>query len=295
MDQDNIRIARKVNVAFCSIAIVCNVLAMVAMRLGVKELRAKHRFVTSLNMADVLVALISLIQELIELNEITWCDLGDAMFGLLFTGYLVMGSSLVCIALDLYIALCHPLRYDVIMTSKMVSILLVASWACSVLCGLSYLVCRAQVMVLRGQDFCKIQRIGMCNLYLGIFGTYGSLCAASLTVFYLRVQWTVWRMSRSVQPLSTTEYSGQRSANTESTMKAFLTIWMVAFTMVIFLLPGYVVVFFTTSDFADLALVLRIASDWATLNCIADPLIYSFRMTELRNGFKKMFTFMKRA
>ena len=76
-------------------------------------------------------------------------------------------------------------------------------------------------MLLRGQDICEIQINGMCNLYVGIFGTYGAMCTTSLVVFYLRVQWTVWGMSRSVRPSATTEYSGQQSTNAESTMKAF--------------------------------------------------------------------------
>ena len=50
----------------------------------------------------------------------------------------------MCIALDLYIALCHPLRYDVIVTSRRANILLVVAWTCSGLCGMSisYVECK---------------------------------------------------------------------------------------------------------------------------------------------------------
>ena len=292
-----IMITLKVEMVFCIIAVLCNVLAITAMRIGVKELRAKHRFVISLNIAEMLIALTKLIMGLIQLYKTRLCGVGDSLTGLLYVGISAMGSSLVCVGFDLYVALCYSLRYGELISPKRVNILLFIAWLSSVLCGVSYFLCPLQRMVVLETDFCTATS-GMCRLYVGIFGTYMTLCLASLVFFHLKVMWAIRRMSKLIQPFSTVpalDRSGEQSANSKSTKRAILTIWMVTFTMFIFLMPGYVISLTTLERTRYDNLKIYIATVWSTLNCVSDPLIYSFRMSELRIGYKKMLAFMRRA
>ena len=291
-----IMISLKVEIVSCIIAVLFNVLALIAMRIGVKELRAKHRFVISLNVAEMLVALTMLIMGLIELYKARLYGVDDIVTGLMYVGISAMGGSIVCAGFDLYIALCYSLRYGELMTPKRVNILLFIAWLSSVLCGMSYFLCPLQRIVKLDTDFCNTKS-GKCLLFVGIFGTYNTVCFAFLFFFHLKVTWSIRRMSKLIQPLNTVAgsgRSGEQSANSESTKRAILTIWMVTLTMLLFLIPGYVVSLTTMGSSRYDNLKLYIATIWATFNCIADPIIYSCRMSELRSGYKKMFAFMKR-
>ena len=286
----HVRALRIVDIGLCAVALICNPLALVALRLGVKELQPKHRFLMNLHLSDMIIASTTILIELLAIYGIQWCNIYDMMFGVLCMGYSGMASTLACLGFDLYIAICHALRYDSIMTYKRVNITLVLSWTWSAIIGMSFILCRFQNMPVSGKTFCE--ESGMCVVFLVMFGSHCCLSSFLLLGFYFKVQLTVWRMSKTVQPSHTVS---SQATSIESAKKAFLTIWLIEATMVVFLAPGFVAIFFRgKNSWPYIRLIYHICADWASLNCIADPIIHSFRMSDIRAGFKRLLALLKR-
>ena len=260
-----------------------NILALIALRLGINDLQPKHRFLITLNISDILMALSIVVIRILELGR-TYNLIGFT-YTFYFIGVASLTSSLVCIGCDLFVAICKALRYESLMTKRRITIAILVQWSWSIAIGVSYISCRVLDMANTNKGFFEADG-GMClhfsTVYLGHLG----LCALAIIIFYGRVLWEVWHMKRMVQPSQ-----GQSlQDNTKSAMKAITTILLIIGTLGIFLLPAYIVTFFGP----EFEMIKRISVNWSMLNSIADPLIYSIRMSELRAGYKKMFSLCKR-
>ena len=138
-----------------------------------------------------------------------------------------------------------------------------------------------------GKDFCGAPRT-LCTLFLGIYGGHCSICTCLILCFHLKVSYTIYRMSSTVTP----HQSAAADVSAKSTRKSLVTVFLIGFTLAIFLLPVYFALFLPQSNYYGI--LLDICFNWSMLNTIADPLIYSFRMSDIRKGYTKMCTCMNR-
>ena len=273
---------RSINLGLCVVGFLMNVLAIIAMKLAVSETRPKHRFVTFLNFSDMIIALSSAVVDVLILRDIEWCNIAGLLHIMAFIGYAALASSLLCIAFDLYIAICFALRYESIMTTKRVNIALAVLWSWSVLVGLSLVYCRLLNMTRSGKSFCNVAGF-LCNVFLALFGTHIGVCTFLIVFFNNRVRCSICHMSKGVQPIK----NSSTVSNTQSVKKALGSLTLATYTLALFMLPVYFTLLLTSHD--EYSLVIEYLLNWSMLNSIADPLIYSLRMTEIRVGYKKIF------
>ena len=282
------KVTQSVNLGLCITGAVLNIIALVAMKVAkINTKLPKYLFLISLNLSDILISVSSAVADMLILSDVHWCSITDHMTFLIFTGYAALVSSLVCLGFDLYIALCFPLRYQSIMTSRRATIAIVALWIWSAMVASCHFACQWLSMASSGKDFCNAPST-ICTLFLGIYGGYCSLCNCLVFFLHLKVLCTIRRMSSVVTPC----LSAAADANAKSTRKSLVTVFLIGITLAIFLLPLYFALLLPQSKYYGL--ILDICLNWSILNNIADPLIYSFRMSDIRKGYTKMFTCMNR-
>ena len=278
-------ITDSIDIVLGLVGVLLNILALIALRLGINDLQPKHRFLITLNISDILMALGIVIVRVLRLCSMNVCNVIELLHCLMFIGFASLTSSLVYLGCDLFVAICKALRYEAIMTKRRITIAILVLWSWSIAIGVSFLLCRVPDMAKTNKGFCKA-RGGMCLHFLAIFLGHCGLCALAIVIFYGRVLWEVWHMAKMVQPSQ-----GQSAQdNTKSAKKAITTILLIVCTLGIFLLPAYS----TTFLGPEFETIRRICVNWSMLNSIADPLIYSVRMSELRAGYKKLFSLCKR-
>ena len=194
---DQIIITRSLNIVLCLAGIVANLMALAAMKIALKNINLpKHRFLLSLNISDIMISLALLIIDIFILCDITWCNIVGLLHIIVFTGYTSLVCSLVCLAFDLYIAICFALRYNSIMTSRRVSVVLGVIWLWSIMIGMLLFVCRLVAMAKSDTDFCNAPS-EMCPIFLGIFGIHVAICVGFLVFFHNRVQVAICRMQNN--------------------------------------------------------------------------------------------------
>ena len=282
------KIARSVNLGLCIAGAVLNIIALVAIKYAQTNTKLpKHLFLISLNLSDILISVSSAVADVLILSDVHWCSIIDHMHFFTFAGYAALASSLVCLGFDLYIALCFSLRYQSIMTSRRATIAIVALWIWSAMVSTCLFACQWLSMASSGKDFCNAPPT-LCTLFLGIYGGHCFICTCLISFFHLKVLCTIRRMSSTVTPYQ----SAAADANAKSTRKSLVTVFLIGFTLAMFLLPSYVALLLPQSKYYGL--ILDICVNWSMLNNIADPLIYSFRMSDIRKGYTKMFSCMNR-
>ena len=281
-------ITRPVNLGLCIAGAVLNIIALVAIKFAQTNTKLpKHLFLISLNLSDILISVSSAVTDVIILSDVQWCRIDHQMNFFIFTGYAALVSSLVCLGFDLYIALCFPLRYQSIMTSRRATIAIVALWIWSAMVASCLFPCQWLSMASSGKDFCNAPPT-LCTLFLGIYVGHCSICACMIILLYFKVFCTICRMSSVVTPYQ----SAATDANAKSTRKSLVTVFLIGITLAIFLLPLYFALLLPQSKYYGI--IIDICLNWSMLNNIADPLIYSFRMSDIRKGYTKMFTCMNR-
>ena len=279
------RITEIIDIVLGLVGASLNLLALMALRLGINDLQPKHRFLITLSISDILMALSFVLIRLLTLGTVTVCNVTALLHCFLFIGFASLTSSLVCLGCDLFMAICKALRYEALMTKRRITIAILVMWSWSITIGVSHILCRMPDMAQRNKGFCEA-RAEMCPHFLTIFLGHCGLCAFAIVILYGRVLWEVWHMAKMVQP----SHGQSVQDNTKSAKKAITTILLIVCTLGIFLLPAY----FATFLGQEFDTIRRISVNWSMLNSIADPLIYSVRMSELRAGYRKIFSLCKR-
>ena len=258
------------------IAIILNSLAILAMRLALSELQPRHRFLICLSVSDIAVSSVMSILNTLTMFSVKNCYALIMISCFLFIASACLISSLMLLAFDLFIAITNALRYESFMNKRRVNIAIALMCLWCAIVGLSFTLCPFV-----DTEFCD-KPIEMCFMSFSIFGTHCLVCGILIFIFYSRVLWEIWHMSRMVQP-------SQNSQNNRSSLKkAVFTVLLVIFTFALFMTPS----FFVSMSTKD-STILHMFTLWTMLNFIVDPIIYSMRMGEIRAGYKHMHKFIK--
>ena len=271
-----IQVFKVMEIVVAMIAIILNSLALLAMRLALSELHPRHRFLICLSVSDIAASMSMSI-----LNTFTMVDVKNCYAIVMISCFVFMASSclissLMFLAFDLFLAITNALRYESLMTKRRVNIAIALMCLWCAIVGFSLTSC-----LLIKTEFCDKPNQA-CYMFFLILCTHCFVCGILIFIFYSRVLWEIWHMSKIVQP-------SQNSQNNRSSLKkAVFTILLVIFTFVLFMMPSFFVSL-TTKDPTIQHLFLL----WAMLNFIVDPIIYSMRMGEIRVGYKQIHKFIK--
>ena len=254
-----------------------NVVALCAMRLGVKDFLPVHRLLVGLGVSDIL-ALTSAWPRLLY----TGCDcISKKMIHAweIFVRLLAY-CNLLGLALDQYIAISKPLHYGLILTKTRVYLFT------AVIYIVSYVIAHLN-MIIGLLRWLIDPAGGDCRTY--IFKATGTLMGSILlsvllmvtiiiTTFYLLVLYEIRKMSKN-----------QNNFNRNyirSCKKAIKLTSLVIGSFIVFFTP-LAVCYYVEGAFHTY--LIPAATWWSMLNSLCDPLLYSFRMKDVRNGYEKMF------
>ena len=279
-------VASSVNVLVATASIIINVVTLAASRLGIKDVKPRHKFMANLNIADILISVFSTANSIITVFSVKQCTtFADIMiFCSLHGCYLLVLGSLAILAYDMYIAVCKPLHYLSILTPRKTWILLTTLLICCIVVS-SGNIFFSRILILKSQtDYCDESIIYAMQQYIRI--TIAIFCGSSSIVMMLcygRVLYEVIKIPAAVHP-SISNNQGETAKGKGK--RAFVTILLLTGTTVVFMLPIYLQS--AIGDQQTYDLLLPIFLTWSTLNSIADPIIYSCRTSEIRSGYRKL-------
>ncbi|KAM4663624.1 olfactory receptor 6N2-like [Discoglossus pictus] len=191
-------------------------------------------------------------------------------------------------AYDRYVAICNPLQYHVIMTSKFCKILICSCWFIGFMSPLSLLILLSQLSFCGSNEIFHVFCDSSPLLNLACVDTSAShildfaiglgmiiITSAFILLIYVRIMVTILNMKLA-----------------EERKRAFST----CFSHFVIVLIFYAsVAFMYTVLHGDYTAELEqaVAINYSVLTPLFNPIIYSFRNKEIKNGLKKIFQPMK--
>uniref|UniRef100_A0A8C1IEM5 G-protein coupled receptors family 1 profile domain-containing protein n=1 Tax=Cyprinus carpio TaxID=7962 RepID=A0A8C1IEM5_CYPCA len=251
--------------------------------------------ILSLAVADMLVGLIVMPVDAIKLIETCWyfgdtfCDVFMIIMGLLLSTSI---CNLVLIAVDRYVAVCHPLLYPqkITMTKTLISICL--CWFFSSNYNIGCLVSGRYFEASQRSDACY----GKCYLVISFSGTFTDLffsflspCTLIITL-YLRIFYVA---HQQVKVLNSLMKSGkcvtEGSVRRKSESKAALTLGIIVTVYLICYIPYYILSITGTTVISSATITFLL---WTLyVNSGLNPLIYALFYRWFKISVKYILTF----
>ncbi|XP_026076423.1 trace amine-associated receptor 13c-like [Carassius auratus] len=251
--------------------------------------------ILSLAAADMLIGLIVMPVDAIKLTETCWyfgdtfCDVFMIIMGLLTSTSI---CNLVLIAVDRYVAVCHPLLYPkkITVTKTLISICL--CWLFSSNYNIGYIVSGRYFAASQRSDGCY----GKCYLVISFSGTFTDLffsfllpCTTIITL-YLRIFYVVHQQVKVINSLMKSgKCVTEGSVRRKSESKAALTLGIIVTVYLLCYIPYYIlsVTGTTVTSSATVTFLL-----WTLyVNSGLNPLIYALFYRWFKISVKHILTF----
>ena len=281
---DAVMTAGSVGLPFIAIAgILSNILAIAALKVAIKELRPVHRFLINLSITDILLC-----SSTVGITGFYIWQCNDTMyivnaiclflFSTCMTG---QAGSLLILALDHYFAIVYPLRYQCILNKKRCYSMIGILWIGVICFQIPYTVCSfskpPSTYAYDFDNYCEVEGI--------VIAAYLVICFLGMLVIYVRVLLEIQGMKST--NMSSTHRPGQSK-------KAIKTTLLLLGTYFLCIGPQWVATLAVPSDAQKLrsrtnAILLCIL----LMNCVCDPLIYSLRMRDVKQGYDKLISICK--
>ncbi|XP_067289612.1 trace amine-associated receptor 13c-like [Pseudorasbora parva] len=250
--------------------------------------------ILSLAVADMLIGLIVMPVDAIKLIETCWyfgetlCDPFMIIMGLLISTSI---CNLVLIAVDRYVAVCHPLLYPQTITTTKTVISICLSWFCSSTYNIGFSI--------NGRYFASSQRsnvcYGMCYLVISFSWTYIDLIFSFLLpctliiILYLRIFYVAHQQVKLLNSMMksgkcVTEGSGRR----QSERKAAMTLGIIVTAYLLCYIPYYILSVTGTTENSSTTLTFLI---WTLyVNSSLNPLVYALFYSWFKISVKHILT-----
>ncbi|XP_067289496.1 trace amine-associated receptor 13c-like [Pseudorasbora parva] len=234
--------------------------------------------ILSLAVADMLVGLMMPV-DAIKLIETCWyfgetlCDLFMIIMGLLISTSI---CNLVLVAVDRYVAVCHPLLYPQTITTTKTVISICLSWFCSSTYNIGYLISGRYFESSQRPDVCY----GTCYLVISFPWTYIDLFFSFLLpctliiILYVRIFYVAHQQVNLLNSLIKSgkcvmEGSGRR----KSERKAAMTLGIIVTAYLLCYIPYYILSVTGTTVISSTTMTFLI---WTLyVNSSLNPLIYA--------------------
>ncbi|XP_042621286.1 trace amine-associated receptor 13c-like [Cyprinus carpio] len=231
--------------------------------------------ILSLAVADMLIGLVMPI-EAIKLIEMCWY-FGDTFCGLysIFIAMLLSASlsNLVLIAVDRYVAVCHPLLYPqkITMTKTLISICL--SWVCSSTYSTAFVINNGYFDISRRTYLCY----GECYLMMGfawritdLFMCFIFPCILIISL-YLRIFYVVHQQVKVINTLMKGgKCINEGSVRRKSESKAALTLGIIVTVYLLCWIPYYI-----CSISAVSSITINVLTWVVYINSGLNPMVYA--------------------
>ncbi|XP_051974013.1 trace amine-associated receptor 13c-like [Xyrauchen texanus] len=245
--------------------------------------------ILSLAVADLLIGLIVMPIEAIKLIETCWyfgdtfCRLFLIILGLLLTASL---SNLVLIAVDRYVAVCHPLLYPQKITTARTLITVCLSWICS-----SFYNFAIVIIISHRTDMCY----GECIVMLSFEGRVADLFVSFLfpciliIILHLRIFYVAQRQVRVINSLMKGgKCVIEGSVRRKSEYKSALTLGIIVAIHLLCWIPYYIL---TLTDNTVIPPNTAYFLIWVLyVNSCLNPIIYALFYSWFRKSVKHILT-----
>ncbi|XP_056323344.1 trace amine-associated receptor 13c-like [Danio aesculapii] len=250
-----------------------------------------NMIILSLAVNDLLIGLIVMPVQAIKLTETCWyfgdtfCGFYLILIGLIFSASL---SNLVLIAVDRYVAVCHPLLYPqkITITNMLMSICL--SWLYYSAYNTAFVINNGSFDTSHRTDVCY----GRCSVMMSfswividLFVCFILPCVIMITL-YLRIFYVVHQQVKVINSLMkggkcVTEGSAKR----KSESKAALTLGIIVSVYLLCYIPYYICTLFVNSSTTITVLT------WAVhANSGVNPLVYALFYSSFKKTVKLILT-----
>ncbi|XP_052463192.1 trace amine-associated receptor 13c-like [Carassius gibelio] len=245
--------------------------------------------ILSLAVADMLVGLIVMPIEANRLIETCWffgdtfCRLFLTMMGLLFSASL---SNLVLVAVDRFVAVCHPLLYPQKITTTKTLIIVIICWFCSSVYNI------AIVMSLSNK---KYACYGECTIMitsdwtvLNLFLSFLIPCTIIITL-YLRIFYVAHQQVKVINSLvKSGKHVNEGSVKRKSERKAALTLGIIVTVYLVCWIPFVIL---SLTEKTGMASTTAYVLLWFLyINSGLNPLIYAFFYPWFKMSVKHILT-----
>ena len=219
-------------------------------------------------------------------------------------GMIISLLTLMGMAIDQYIGILYPFRYQSLMSKKRSYFMIILFWVISILCGFSDLftgVEKANMMrkaypnqslKIYGWNFCYVVLHETPYTEEFIVFAVAFICCTVMMFIYAKIYGEVKKQRRRIPVCQEFARNNKALITTLIILGTFLLCWlplcifelsMIAITRI---WPEYTASKSNRNYFSKINLCLL---DLMLVNTILDPLIYSLRMREVRTSFTKLF------
>ena len=205
---------------------------------------------------------------------------------------LCSSMHLVSIAVDRYIAVLHPLRYNEFMTPKVVNILVAVAWAASIICT-GLLIGTANYIP--GVSLCTLPDIVPQPVLITVLHVVLTSLIMAMFFIYGRIFWVARKQLKQIHAMLPSsgdqEYKSSRMARELKAARQFSTIVLVFFichaSFIIVLGLGYIEkgVIMPMSTYI---LCYKISLIVIFCNSGLNPLVYALKFKDFRQAFKRI-------
>ncbi|XP_065119671.2 trace amine-associated receptor 13c-like [Paramisgurnus dabryanus] len=251
-----------------------------------------NMLILSLAVADLFLGLIVMPLEAIRLIETCWyfgdtiCRLFIFILGLLVSTSL---SNLVLIAVDRYLAVCHPLLYPQKITTTRTIIIICVSWFCSLVYSISIV-----MIISQSRYTCYGECIIMPTFALIITDLFLSFllpCIIIITL-YLRIFYVAYQQVKVINSLMRSgKHLTEGSVRRKSESKAALTLGIIVTVYLFCWIPYYSL---TLTPITRMTSVIAYFILWMVyINSGLNPLIYAIFYPWFRTSVKHILNLSK--
>ncbi|KAA0704389.1 Trace amine-associated receptor 13c [Triplophysa tibetana] len=250
--------------------------------------------ILSLAVADMLVGLIVIPFEAVKLIESCW-DFGHIFCGLysMFIGLLLSESlcNLLLVAVDRYVAVCHPLAYPQQITTSRTLVIVCFSWFSSSVYNILFITHNGYFNPSSGKDSCY----GQCPFLVSLAWSVTDLilsflvpCTLIITL-YLRIFYVAHQHVRVINSvMKSRKHLTEGSARRKSESKAALTLGIIVSVYLFCWIPYYII---SVAGNTVLSSSTANALMWALYcNSSLNPLVYAFFYSWFKKSVKHIVT-----
>ncbi|KAA0704390.1 Trace amine-associated receptor 13c [Triplophysa tibetana] len=250
--------------------------------------------ILSLAVADMLVGLIVIPIEGMKLTATCWyfgqifCGLYSMFIGLLLSESL---CNLVLVAVDRYVAVCHPLAYPQKITTSRTLVIVCFSWFSSSVYNISFFTHNGYFNPSSGKDSCY----GQCPFFISLAWSVTDLilsflvpCTLIITL-YLRIFYVAHQHVRVINSvMKSRKHLTEGSARRKSESKAALTLGIIVSVYLFCWIPYYII---SVAGNTVLSSSTAKALMWVLYcNSSLNPLVYAFFYSWFKKSVKHILT-----
>ena len=274
LDNTFIKVAQIIMIPMTALAVIANTMAIFAIVFGVTSKRPIHRLLISISVSD---SLASLAIVLVGRGYLV-CEIAS-MF---VAGGTAVELNLFFLALDQYVAVCHPFRHPAIFSPTRTNIALSYVWIASILSGLLYYL----VSITSNDSSAHVICIGISQ-FERIWFFISTICIHLLVLpTFVFLYTKVFLAVRNIDKVPT-----QTRAPNIINKKGIMTTLIIASIFMMLHLPMSVLTGTVSLGIVDPSTGVKFVFGFflsSIMNSIVDPFVYSLRFPDVREGYRRV-------